>query len=201
MVRTLVAAVLAVLVAFALWMWWLSTLGDPYASPGFTLAIAYPPLFGAFLLTIVVVQASAVWRGRWPGNVNGECSTLADDAVSPREIVSGRLLGKLSQVGMIRRSPVCPSSPCWPHGTDFPSSSYSRSFCSCRRWVWRSGLAVSPSVISRRGRDELFSVYILMVVLVEPSADQCRSARRDCPMAGSVQPLYEYEPPGVGRER
>ena len=101
MVRTLVAAVLAVLVAFALWMWWLSTLGDPYASPGFTLAIALA-IVAPILLTIVVVQAPAVLAGSLAGErERGVLQLLLTTAVSPREIVSGRLLGKLSQVGMI----------------------------------------------------------------------------------------------------
>ena len=64
-VRTLVSAVLAIVVAFALWMWWLSSLGDPYASPGFTLAIALT-ITAPILLTIVVVQAP-----RRPGGLIG----------------------------------------------------------------------------------------------------------------------------------
>ena len=65
-VRTLVSAVLATIVALALWMWWLSSLGDPYASPGFTLAIALA-ITAPILLTIVVVQAPAVLAGSLAG--------------------------------------------------------------------------------------------------------------------------------------
>ena len=55
-VRTLVSAVLAVIVAAALWMWWLSSLGDPYASPGFTLAVAL-----SITLPILLTIVGLVW--------------------------------------------------------------------------------------------------------------------------------------------
>ena len=54
------------------------------------------------LLTIVVVQAPAVLAGSLAGErERGVLQLLLTTAVTPREIVSGRLLGKLSQVGMI----------------------------------------------------------------------------------------------------
>ena len=54
------------------------------------------------LLTIVVVQAPAVLAGSLAGErERGVLQLLLTTAVSPREIVLGRLLGKLSQVGMI----------------------------------------------------------------------------------------------------
>lgn len=165
-VRTLVAAVLAALVAFALWIWWLSSLGDPYASPGFTLAMALA-IVGPILLTIVVVQAPAVLAGSLAGErERGVLQLLLTTAVSPREIVSGRLLGKLSQVGMIVLAgvPIIALLAAW-NGLSLREL-FAFFLLMAAVGVGGGGLAVGASVISRRGRDALLSVYILMVVLV-----------------------------------
>ncbi len=165
-VRTLVGAVLATVVAFALWMWWLSSLGDPYASPGFTLALALS-ITAPILLTIVVVQAPAVLAGSLAGErERGVLQLLLTTAVSPREIVSGRLLGKLSQVAMIVLAgiPVIALLAAW-NGLSLLEL-VTLFLLLAAVGLGGGGLAVGASVISRRGRDALLSVYILMLVLV-----------------------------------
>ena len=53
------------------------------------------------------------------------------------------------------------------------------------------GLAVAASIVSRRGRDALLSVYILMLVLVlSPLLARARPAGPSRRMAGLVQPLF-----------
>jgi ABC-type transport system involved in multi-copper enzyme maturation permease subunit len=165
-VRTLVGAVLATIVAFALWMWWLSSLGDPYASPGFTLAVALA-ITAPILLTIVVVQAPAVLAGSLAGErERGVLQLLLTTAVSPREIVSGRLLGKLSQVAMIVLAgiPIVAILAAW-NGLSLVEL-VTLFLLLGAVGLGGGGLAVGASVISRRGRDALLSVYILMLVLV-----------------------------------
>ncbi len=54
------------------------------------------------LLTITAVQAPAVLSGSLAGErERGILQLLLTSTATPREIVEGRLLGKLSQVGMI----------------------------------------------------------------------------------------------------
>ena len=66
--------------------------------------------------------------------------------------------------------------------------------------VGGGGMAVAASIVSRRGRNALLSVYILMLVLVlSPllaGVGYARSSRR---LVGIVQSLCQHEPPGLGQ--
>jgi ABC-type transport system involved in multi-copper enzyme maturation permease subunit len=166
-IRTLLGLALAAVVLFAIWIWWLSGLTDPFYIPSITeLRIALSSL-AMILLTIAVVQAPAVLAGSLAGErERGVLQLLLTTAVSPREIVVGRLLGKLSQVGMILLAglPLLALLAAWngygpPHLAAIALLLTAVSFGG-------GGLGVGASVLSRRGRDALLAVYILMLLLV-----------------------------------
>jgi ABC-type transport system involved in multi-copper enzyme maturation permease subunit len=165
-VRTLVGGLLAAILLLLLWVWWLNTLGNPDYSPAYIFAFALS-IAAPILLTIVVVQAPAVLAGSLAGErERGVLQLLLTTAVSPREIVSGRLVGKLSQVGMILLAglPILALLAAW-NGLSILEL-VTLILLLGAVGLGGGGLAVGASVISRRGRDALLSVYILMLMLV-----------------------------------
>jgi hypothetical protein len=91
---------------------------------------------------------------------------LLTTVVTPREIVTGRLAGKLSQVGMIllAGAPFAALLGAW---NGFTVGQIATLFLLLAAvCAGGGGLAVLASIVSRRGRDALLSVYILMIALV-----------------------------------
>jgi ABC-type transport system involved in multi-copper enzyme maturation permease subunit len=166
-VRSLVGFLLAAIVLFAIWIWWVSAVTDPLFLPSvgeFRLVLVS---LAMILLTIVVVQAPAVLAGSLAGErERGVLQLLLTTAVGSREIVLGRLLGKLSQVGMIVLSglPLLALLVAW--------NGYGLAYLAAITLVLAAaglgggGIAVGASVLSRRGRDALLAVYILMLILI-----------------------------------
>ena len=165
-VRTLVGALLAAIVLILLWIWWLSSLSDPFYKPTELMTIGLA-IVAPILLTIVVVQAPAVLAGSLAGErERGILQLLLTTAVSPREIVTGRLLGKLSQVVMILLAgiPLMTLLAAWNGLSLLEALSFVLLLTAVG--FGAGGLAVGASIVSRRGRDALLSVYILMLVLI-----------------------------------
>ena len=99
--RALVGTLLAPALFFLIWAWWLNAKYDSTFVPGIELRI-FLSAAALVLLTITAVQAPAVLAGSLAGErERGILQLLLTTAASPREIVEGRLLGKLCQVGMI----------------------------------------------------------------------------------------------------
>ena len=186
---------------FLIWVWWLSARFDSSSIPGSELRI-FLSAVALVLLTITAVQAPAVLAGSLAGErERGILHILLTTTVSPREIVEGRLLGKLSQVGMIILAgvPVLAFLAPW----DGLGIGHLLAIVLLLAAVGfgGGGLAVGASVVSRRGRDAQLTVYILMVVLmISPLLGWLglppRSSR-----ARMVQSLFQHEPPGLGRRR
>jgi ABC-type Na+ efflux pump permease subunit len=165
-VRSLLGIALGLVLLFLIWIWWLTARFDPTFAPAMGLHITLS-ISALVLVTIVVVQAPAVLAGSLAGErERGILQLLLTTAVSPREIVSGRLLGKLSQVGMIILGglPMLAVLFAWnglglAHLAVFFLLLVSTG-------LGGGGLAVAASVVSRRGRDALLSVYCLVLLLV-----------------------------------
>ena len=163
-----------------------------YAGRPVCLAGLYPgdgvSIIAPILLTIVVVQAPAVLAGSLAGErERGVLQLLLTTAVTPREIVSGRLLGKLSQVGMIVLAgvPIIALLAAW-NGLSLLEV-VTLFLLMAAVGLGGGGLAVGASVISRRGRERTFEcLYIDGRARLEPTPDQSRFTRRDWPMAGGV---------------
>jgi ABC-type transport system involved in multi-copper enzyme maturation permease subunit len=165
-VRSLLGLLLAAIALFLIWMWWLIVQTNASYVPSYMLRATLAA--GAMiLLTIVVVQAPAVLAGSLAGDrERGVLQLLLTTVVSPREIVSGRLLGKLSQVGMILLAgvPFLVLLGAW-NGLDLLQLA-TLFLLLAAVGAGGGGLAVLASITSRRGRDALLSVYILMIALV-----------------------------------
>jgi ABC-type transport system involved in multi-copper enzyme maturation permease subunit len=165
-VRSLLGLLLAAIALFLIWMWWLIVQTNASYVPSYMLRATLAA--GAMiLLTIVVVQAPAVLAGSLAGDrERGVLQLLLTTVVSPREIVSERLLGKLSQVGMILLAgvPFLVLLGAW-NGLDLLQLA-TLFLLLAAVGAGGGGLAVLASITSRRGRDALLSVYILMIALV-----------------------------------
>ena len=155
------------------------------------------------LLTITAVQAPAVLAGSLAGErERGILQLLLTTTVSPREIVEGRLLGKLSQVGMIILAGLPILAFLAPLDGLGIAHLLAMSLLLVAVGFGAGGLAVGASVVSRRGRDAQLTVYILMIVLMmSPLLGWLGLPRRGGRRARMVQPLFQHEPPGlVGRQ-
>ena len=119
------------------------------------------------LLTITAAQAPAVLAGSLAGErERGILQLLLTTAVTPREIVEGRLLGKLSQVGMVILAGVPVLAFLAPLDGLTLRHVLAMLLLLIAVGFGSGGLAVGASVVSRRGRDAQLAVYILMVLLM-----------------------------------
>jgi len=165
-VRGLLGGLLAAVLLFLLWTWWLSVRFDSSFVPAFELRIVFSAVT-LVLLTIVAVEAPAVLAGSLAGErERGILHLLLSTAVSPREIVQGRLLGKLSQVGMIVLAGIPMVAFLAPWDGMGLGDLGTIALLLVAVGFGGGGLAVGASVLSRRGRDALLAVYILMMVLI-----------------------------------
>ncbi len=164
--RAGVGTLLATGLLFLTWGWWLNARYDPVFVPGFELHFC---LSGAalVLLTITAVQAPAVLAGSLAGErERGILQLLLTTAVSSREIVEGRLLGKLSQVGMIVLAGI-PVVAFLASMDGLPVTQFLAILLLLAAVGFGGGgLAVGASIVSRRGRDAQLAVYILMILLI-----------------------------------
>jgi hypothetical protein len=157
---------LATALFFLTWAWWLNATYDSSFSPGPELRIVLSAA-ALVLLTITAVQAPAVLAGSLAGErERGILQLLLTTSVSPREIVEGRVLGKLSQVGMVILAGVPIVAFLAP--LDGLGIKHLGAILLLLAAVGfgSGGLAVGASVVSRRGRDAQLTVYILMVLLI-----------------------------------
>jgi ABC-type Na+ efflux pump permease subunit len=167
LVRTLLGLVLSLIVLFAIWYWWVSGLTDPFFVPDLSELRAALGTVAMILLTIAVAQAPAVLAGSLAGErERGVLQLLLTTAVSPREIVLGRLLGKLSQLGMILLAglPLLALLVQW-NGLGLAHLAAIVLLLATVS-LGGGGLGVGASVVSRRGRDALLAVYVLMLILI-----------------------------------
>jgi ABC-type transport system involved in multi-copper enzyme maturation permease subunit len=164
-VRGLLGSGLALIALFLVWFWWLSAGLDPSFVPAGVVQIALATA-AMILLTIDVVMVPAVLAGSLAGErERGVLQLLLTTSATPREIVLGRLAGKLSQVGMIVLAgvPVVAFLGAWSGFRMVQFATFLLLLLSVG--AGGGGLAVLASVISRRGRDALLSVYLLILVL------------------------------------
>jgi hypothetical protein len=90
---------------------------------------------------------------------------LLTTAATPREIVVGRLIGKLSQVGMVLLAgmPLVALLAAW-NGLGIESVAAIVLLLASVA-IGEGGMSVLASIVSRRGRDALFAVYVCVLIL------------------------------------
>jgi ABC-type transport system involved in multi-copper enzyme maturation permease subunit len=163
-VRALCSLVLALVALCLVWYWWVNARFDASYLPARELRAALA-CAAMVLLTVDVIMIPAVLAGALAGDrERGVLQLLLTTAASPREIVIGRLIGKLSQVGMI----LLAGFPIFAlllalNGVGVLSLAVVVLLLASVA-VGGGGLAVLGSVIARRGRDALLGVYLIILI-------------------------------------
>jgi ABC-type transport system involved in multi-copper enzyme maturation permease subunit len=166
LVRMLAGLALLGTALAVLWFCWMSRGIDPYFQPFWYVSYGLITLEG-MLVTIALVLAPAVLAGSIAGEKErGIMGLLLTTRVSPREIILGRLTGKLTQVAMVVLAGV-------------PAVIALAALLGMRVItlavllglpaavaVGGGGIAVWASTVSRRGRDALLTVYLLEVLFL-----------------------------------
>jgi ABC-type Na+ efflux pump permease subunit len=169
--RVLAAAsvVLATLIIF--WFCWFGRIANPDFRPLGTLRVGLAFVAG-MILTVALTMAPAVMAGALAGErERGALGLLLTTWVTPREIVSGRLAGKFSQVLMILLA-MAPGLVLFAgltgmHGTGLVALLA----LPVALAAGVSGLAAGVSAVSKRARDALMTVYlVLLLFLIVPLA-------------------------------
>jgi ABC-type transport system involved in multi-copper enzyme maturation permease subunit len=163
-VRAAAGTVLALVALCLVWYWWFGARFDPYFVPSYDVRIALATA-AMILLTIDVVMVPAVLAGSLAGErERGVLQLLLTTSASPREIVLGRLIGKLSQIGMILLGgvPIVALLGAWNGLGLLQLAALCLLLASIG--IGGGGLAMLASIASRRGRDALLSVYVIILV-------------------------------------
>src|SRR5579883_1236452 len=164
--RALAGTALALVALSTVWYWWMSARIDPTFEP---LKALRPALATAafMMMTVVVVMTPAVLAGSLAGDrERGVLALVLATTATPREIVLGRLAGKLGQVGMILLAGI-PALALLAAWNDLGMSRLSALLLLLAGvGLGGSGMAVLASVVSRRGRDALLAVYLFTIILL-----------------------------------
>ncbi len=165
--RALAGGVLAGVVLIGVWYWWINTSYiDGLFSPHGTLRTAISIAEG-LSITFALVMGPAVLAGSLAGErERGALGLLLTTRVTAREIVLGRLIGKLTQVVMVLLAGT-PAVLFLGMLAGFNPGAQAMLFLLPLAVAFGgSGLAVAASIFSRRGRDALLAVYIGDIVFL-----------------------------------
>jgi len=166
LVRTLAAAAVTGVVLVTLWWWWLGQKIEHDHRPLAELRVGLTAVEG-MLVTLALVLAPAVLAGSLAGErERGALGLLLTTRVSPREVVSGRMAGKLSQVGMILLAGVPALIALTSLAGVGPGQTLAYLALPAAVGLGGAGIAAVASTLSRRGRDALLSVYLLDLALL-----------------------------------
>src|SRR5262249_37386474 len=144
---------------------------DPYHQPYLELRIGLSAV-EAMMLAVALIQGPAVLAGSLAGEKQrGVLSLLLSTRVSSWEVVTGRLIGKLTQVGMILMSGMPALVPLGAVAGLQPRTMITLMAVPAAVGLGGGGLAVAASALSRRGRDALLTVYLVdLLFLLTPLA-------------------------------
>jgi ABC-type transport system involved in multi-copper enzyme maturation permease subunit len=166
LVRVLAALALLGTLLIVLWLWWMYQQTDldyrPYMSLRYGLMIAE-----GMLVTIALVLGPAVLAGSIAGEKErGVLALLLTTRVDAREIIAGRLAGKLTQVAMILLAGVPAVVALSALAGMGPGTLAILLGLPAAVALGGGGLAVLTSTVSKRGRDALLTVYLIDVLLL-----------------------------------
>lgn len=165
-VRGIAGVVILGVVLLALWIWYINQRLDAYYQPFLEIRIGRAVVEG-MLLTLALVMGPAVLAGSLAGErERGALGLLLTTRVSPREIVSGRLAGKLSQLGMVMLAGVPAVVGLATLGGCAPTRIGLDLMLPIAVGFGAGGIAVLASSVSRRGRDALLAVYLFEMFLM-----------------------------------
>ncbi len=172
LVRCLAAAAVFFVAIIAYWFWWVNLGWDPYYKQTYEIPTGLAIVEG-MLITIAMVLGPALMAGSLAGEKErGVLALLLTTRAKSREIVSGRLVGKLAQVGMILLA--CLPALTWLAGLGGIGVAGFGIYLALPSAVaiGGGGLAALASTLSRRGRDALLSVYLIdLFFMLSPLAN------------------------------
>ena len=188
----------AALIVF--WVWWAEQGSNLYYLPYFIVRWGLTTLEG-MLLTISLVLGPAVLAGSIAGEKErGVMALLLTTRVAPREIILGRLTGKLTQAAMVMMAGLPAVVALGSLAGLGPVYLAVLLGLPAAVALGGGGLAVLSSTLSRRGRDALLTVYLLDVLfLLSPLGASRRLDPDCCQMARRPQSFLVPLPAGMGR--
>jgi ABC-type transport system involved in multi-copper enzyme maturation permease subunit len=167
-VRSLAGLGAGLVALCVVWWWWLAQQLDDGTGyqPYLELHIGVTTIVG-LALTLALVISPALLAGSLAGEKErGSIGLLLTTRVTSREIVSGRLAGKLSQVAMILLAAV-PAVVLMSALAGISGLSLLTLFLlPLAVALGAGGIALAASAMSRRGRDALLLVYLLDILFL-----------------------------------
>jgi ABC-type transport system involved in multi-copper enzyme maturation permease subunit len=162
--RALAAAAILAATLFVFWYWWLLRQADPFHFPFQELRYGLVTVEG-MLVTAALAITPALTAGALAGEKErGALGLLLTTRVSPREIVAGRLAGKLAQVGMILLA-MAPAVILIAAIAGFhPAHQAIMLALPAATAIGCGGLAAGISAVSRRARDAMMTTYLVVLL-------------------------------------
>jgi ABC-type transport system involved in multi-copper enzyme maturation permease subunit len=192
--RFAAGGLLAFAVVSLLYLWWFGATFFAFFSPAdlirWTLWTSV-----MVLVAVAVLMVPAVLAGSLAGErERGVLQLLLTTAVTSREIVCGRLVGKLCQVGMVLLAglPLLALLAAWS-GLSFAALWTFVLLLACVS-IGEGGVSLLASVVSRRGRDALFGVYVIVLILyLSPLLDRLGLPAAAVPWLAMINPFFSMD--------
>jgi len=164
--RSLAAMAVLAPTLVVLWTWWLLHYADAIFAPHHLFHTGLQ-IVEWMLISVALILSPAVLAGSLAGEKErGALGLLLTTRVSSYEIVCGRLVGKLAQVGMILLGGVPPLIlfATWSGVRESTMLALLALVVSVA--FGGAGLATAVSAMSRRGRDALLTVYLIELIII-----------------------------------
>jgi ABC-type transport system involved in multi-copper enzyme maturation permease subunit len=190
LVRVLAGLAMTGTTLVILWFWWISQASNPAYLPYEILRYGLATVEG-MLVTVALVLGPAVLAGSIAGErERGVMGLLLTTRVSAREIIVGRLTGKMTQVAMVLLAGVPAMVSLYAlSGMDWRTFALLLGLPAAVA-LGGGGLAVLASTVSRRGRDALLTVYLVDVLfLLSPLSGMIGWTAVDLEWFGTLNPF------------
>lgn len=188
--RSLLAAAVFAVVLAVIWWWWFSAQTESDYRPFLALRLGLVTVLG-MLVSVALIMAPAVLAGSLAGErERGVMALLLTTSIEPREIVVGRFLSKLCQVEMVLLA-TAPAVVLMASLSGFGPVGLLALLLVPAAVAWGGGgLATWLSVVSRRGRDALLTVYLIVLgFLLAPLAGPAGLPSGAAGLIGSLNPF------------
>jgi ABC-type transport system involved in multi-copper enzyme maturation permease subunit len=190
LVRGVAALAAAVVAISVIWWWWISLGLDPSYLPYESLRVGLATLEGMGVV-IALLISPALLAGSLAGDKErGTLGLLLTASVNSWQIVMGRLIGKLVQVGMILLAGV----PIWfllaaLAGIRVPALLGMIGLPAALA-IGAAGVTMAASAVARRGRDALLAVFLTGFVILPLVLTA--TARYSAALGGWVAPINPF---------
>jgi ABC-type transport system involved in multi-copper enzyme maturation permease subunit len=192
-VRALAALPTAMVLLAVLWFWWFAQQMMPGYAPGPSLVWGVTAV-ESMLVTAALLLGQALLAGTLAGDkARSTLGLLLATRVSPREIVVGRLAGRLCVVGVLLAAGLPPLVWMAAMRGLGPGGLAALVALPAAIGFGGGGMAMALSAVARRGRDALLVVYLLdFIFLLAPLFSSPFSAD----LRRWIEPLNPYQ--GIG---